>query len=84
MKVTGAESRVRNAFHAIFQKSATLQDAQPGDSVGGELNVSEAVLSPPQISVPKKTVQLVRYFPRLILINSPHNKKFETSPHVFT
>ncbi|XP_035706071.1 chloride channel protein 2 isoform X2 [Folsomia candida] len=62
MTVTGAESRVRNAFHAIFQKSATLQDAQPGDSVGGELNVSEAVLSPPQISVPKKTVQLPSCF----------------------
>jgi len=37
----GSESRVRNAFHAIFQKSTTLQDAEKGvDSGDGDLNQS--------------------------------------------
>jgi chloride channel 2 len=64
MTVTGAESRVRSAFHAIFQKSATLQDASPSQELEQEKSSStNVVVASPTLPVPaiKKTVQLVRF-----------------------
>lgn len=75
---TGAESRVRNAFHAIFQKSATLQDAPPGGSVGGGLDVPDTGISPPpplpSTPTPKKTVQLVSESGESLILLSPPQK----------
>lgn len=36
--VTGAESRIRLAFEAIFRKSATLQDVDPDPEIGPVIN----------------------------------------------
>jgi len=68
MTVTGAESRVRSAFHAIFQKSTTLADASPSQEIEQEKSCStnEVATSPIQVvtsTTPtptiKKSVQLV-------------------------
>jgi chloride channel 2 len=77
MTVTGAESRVRNAFHEIFRKTLTLQDAQPGMEGGSTTSVTAAI-SPPPAPTPKKTVQLVKldfykYF-LVILVNKNHSQ----------
>ncbi len=66
MTVTGAESRVRNAFQAIFQKSKTLQDA-PDPETG--LSPTPTEPQPPPVPQPKKTVTLVRQW---------HNTKMYT------
>ncbi|XP_026679041.1 chloride channel protein 2 [Diaphorina citri] len=67
--VTGAESRIRMAFEAIFHKSATLQDANPDPESGreallsdhcGQTNTSNVRIVPPSPG-PFKKVQLVSY-----------------------
>jgi len=58
--VTGAESRIKMAFDAIFRKSATLQDVNPDgspDSVPG--GTASSVPSTPASPSPFKKVQLV-------------------------
>uniref|UniRef100_A0A8D8PYH0 Chloride channel protein 2 n=1 Tax=Cacopsylla melanoneura TaxID=428564 RepID=A0A8D8PYH0_9HEMI len=62
--VTGAESRIRMAFEAIFHKSATLQDANPDPESGGhaalldnqqgemKTNLSNVRIVPAQPQVP--------------------------------
>lgn len=61
MTVTGAEDRLRSAFHNIFQKSEKLQDADnpAGEPQDGRKSPTPAPVSPPPIFTPKKTVQLV-------------------------
>ena len=61
--VTGAESRIRLAFEAIFRKSATLQDVNPDPEAGLGSHTDVANLSdaPPTPISPRayKKVQLV-------------------------
>lgn len=65
MTVTGAEDRLRSAFHTIFQKSERLPDANPESSTeppeSGRKSPtpSPASVSSPPPTTPKKTVQLV-------------------------
>ncbi|XP_065217998.1 chloride channel protein 2 isoform X2 [Planococcus citri] len=54
--VTGAESRIRLAFEAIFHKSATLQDANPDM----EMNVPQTNEKPSPSPMTLKKVQLPR------------------------
>lgn len=80
--VTGAESRIRLAFDAIFRKSATLQDVDPNPDpelgVGGSMNVNVAmgdvVDSPPVPPSPRayKKVQLPR---ERVIDMSPEDQK---------
>lgn len=53
--VTGAESRVRMAFEAIFRKSSQLQDVDTGNGEADAL-----VTERPAIPLPSKKVQLPR------------------------
>lgn len=79
--VTGAESRIRLAFDAIFRKSATLQDVNPGD---GSVNVSNGgipgsvagdiplMASTPASPSPYKKVQLPK---ERVIDMSPEDQK---------
>lgn len=42
--VTGAESRIRLAFEAIFRKSSTLQDVEPSMNVSDNINDETSIL----------------------------------------
>ncbi|KAG8225087.1 hypothetical protein J437_LFUL000066 [Ladona fulva] len=70
--VTGAESRIRLAFEAIFRKSATLQDVNPDPEAGGD-----DTLHPPTPLTPGtlKKVQLPRE--RVIDMSPEDQKKWE-------
>uniref|UniRef100_A0A1B6EB21 Chloride channel protein n=2 Tax=Clastoptera arizonana TaxID=38151 RepID=A0A1B6EB21_9HEMI len=57
--VTGAESRIRLAFEAIFHKSATLQDVDPDPEVGIEMPSRDSLPPTPTSPGPYKKVQLV-------------------------
>lgn len=80
--VTGAESRIRQAFDAIFRKSATLQDVDPNPDpelgVGGSMNVNVAMGdisdAPPVPPSPRayKKVQLPR---ERVIDMSPEDQK---------
>ncbi|GFG36827.1 hypothetical protein Cfor_08654 [Coptotermes formosanus] len=80
--VTGAESRIRLAFEAIFRKSATLQDVDPDPDpevgVGGSMNVNVAMGdmtdAPPVPPSPRayKKVQLPR---ERVIDMSPEDQK---------
>ncbi|KAI5713177.1 hypothetical protein M8J75_014240 [Diaphorina citri] len=81
--VTGAESRIRMAFEAIFHKSATLQDANPDPESGreallsdhcGQTNTSNVRIVPPSPG-PFKKVQLPRE--RVIDMSPEDQKKWE-------
>ncbi|PSN46228.1 Chloride channel protein 2 [Blattella germanica] len=58
--VTGAESRIRLAFEAIFRKSATLQDVNPDPEAGSTVDVTDLADAPPTPVSPRayKKVQL--------------------------
>ncbi|XP_043281094.1 chloride channel protein 2 isoform X2 [Venturia canescens] len=88
--VTGAESRIRLAFEAIFRKSATLQDVDPDPELGSANNVAvtrrESVdeMNPqphhPMLStssVTSKKVQLPRE--RVIDMSAEDQKRWEES-----
>ncbi|KAJ4432065.1 hypothetical protein ANN_20679 [Periplaneta americana] len=78
--VTGAESRIRLAFEAIFRKSATLQDVNPDPEagVGGSMDVSvtmgDMTDAPPTPASPRayKKVQLPR---ERVIDMSPEDQK---------
>lgn len=88
--VTGAESRIRLAFEAIFRKSATLQDVDPDPEMGLSGNVSgtrhdsvEDLNVPPHQPmllpgpVTSKKVQLPRE--RVIDMSAEDQKQWEES-----
>lgn len=75
--VTGAESRIRLAFEAIFHKSATLQDVHPDPEGGVELSGRESIEAPSMIMTPAspgpfKKVQLPR---ERVIDMSPEDQK---------
>ncbi|XP_063984516.1 chloride channel protein 2 isoform X3 [Diachasmimorpha longicaudata] len=80
--VTGAESRIRLAFEAIFKKSATLQDVEPDPEVaivsstadGSTAGVNQSMLPSPATS---KKVQLPRE--RVIDMSAEDQKIWEES-----
>ncbi|XP_011297399.1 chloride channel protein 2 isoform X2 [Fopius arisanus] len=81
--VTGAESRIRLAFEAIFRKSATLQDVEPdpevGPTEGGTADGSTAGVNQPMLPSPatSKKVQLPRE--RVIDMSAEDQKIWEES-----
>lgn len=82
--VTGAESRIRLAFEAIFRKSATLQDVDPDPEIGSGGNVrrnSQDVPPHTPMLVPSpatsKKVQLPRE--RVIDMSAEDQKRWEES-----
>ncbi|XP_057320349.1 chloride channel protein 2 isoform X2 [Microplitis mediator] len=85
--VTGAESRIRLAFEAIFRKSATLQDVDPDPEVGNvnvtsSDSVDEANIPPhtPMLApspAASKKVQLPRE--RVIDMSPEDQKRWEES-----
>ncbi|XP_075233204.1 chloride channel protein 2 isoform X2 [Lycorma delicatula] len=77
--ITGAESRIRLAFEAIFHKSATLQDVDPDPENGVEMPCREnhslqapAMLVSPASPGPFKKVQLPR---ERVIDMSPEDQK---------
>ncbi|KAK9307105.1 hypothetical protein QLX08_002435 [Tetragonisca angustula] len=81
--VTGAESRIRLAFEAIFRKSATLQDVDPDPEIGsgGVRRNSQDVPPHTPMLVPSpatsKKVQLPRE--RVIDMSAEDQKRWEES-----
>ncbi|XP_043513005.1 chloride channel protein 2 isoform X3 [Frieseomelitta varia] len=81
--VTGAESRIRLAFEAIFRKSATLQDVDPDPEIGsgGVRRNSQDVSPHTPMLVPSpatsKKVQLPRE--RVIDMSAEDQKRWEES-----
>ncbi|XP_032669295.1 chloride channel protein 2 isoform X1 [Odontomachus brunneus] len=85
--VTGAESRIRLAFEAIFRKSATLQDVDPdpdlGTGGGTRRESQEALNVPPHTPMlapspaTSKKVQLPRE--RVIDMSAEDQKRWEES-----
>ncbi|XP_044004492.1 chloride channel protein 2-like isoform X2 [Aphidius gifuensis] len=86
--VTGAESRIRLAFEAIFRKSATLQDVDPDPEVGTSINdnncnniTSSSQIIQPMLMTPSpatsKKVQLPRE--RVIDMSAEDQKHWEES-----
>ncbi|KAG8306976.1 Chloride channel protein 2 [Homalodisca vitripennis] len=77
--VTGAESRIRMAFEAIFHKSATLQDVEPDTEAGVELPRCEGLIHNPNPMImtpaspgPYKKVQLPK---ERVIDMSPEDQK---------
>ncbi|XP_018904088.2 chloride channel protein 2 isoform X2 [Bemisia tabaci] len=72
--VTGAESRIRLAFEAIFHKSAKLQDVNPDPELGAERHPSDSSISqnPPMSPSILKKVQLPR---ERVIDMSPEDQK---------
>jgi len=77
--VTGAESRIRMAFEAIFHKSATLQDVEPDPEAGVELGRGEGqsyshqnTIVTPASPGPYKKVQLPK---ERVIDMSPEDQK---------
>ncbi|KAK7793887.1 hypothetical protein R5R35_003570 [Gryllus longicercus] len=71
--VTGAESRIRLAFEAIFRKSATLQDVNPDQGSNGDVDATDGETLNQSADVPtspraSKKVQL------------PHERVIDMSP----
>nr|XP_003702797.1 PREDICTED: chloride channel protein 2 isoform X4 [Megachile rotundata]XP_012139670.1 PREDICTED: chloride channel protein 2 isoform X1 [Megachile rotundata] len=82
--VTGAESRIRLAFEAIFRKSATLQDVDPDPELGSRAGVrrdSQEVAPHTPMLAPSpatsKKVQLPRE--RVIDMSAEDQKRWEES-----
>ncbi|KAL6425490.1 hypothetical protein ACFW04_009572 [Cataglyphis niger] len=84
--VTGAESRIRLAFEAIFRKSATLQDVDPDPELGSGTRRSdsqEVINVPPHTPMlapspaTSKKVQLPRE--RVIDMSAEDQKRWEES-----
>nr|XP_012233744.1 PREDICTED: chloride channel protein 2 isoform X5 [Linepithema humile] len=86
--VTGAESRIRLAFEAIFRKSATLQDVDPDPELGGSgsgtrRDSQEVMNVPPHTPMlapspaTSKKVQLPRE--RVIDMSAEDQKRWEES-----
>ncbi|XP_020278414.1 chloride channel protein 2 isoform X1 [Pseudomyrmex gracilis] len=83
--VTGAESRIRLAFEAIFRKSATLQDVDPDPELGSgtRRDSQEAMNVPPHTPMlapspaTSKKVQLPRE--RVIDMSAEDQKRWEES-----
>ncbi|XP_011641059.1 chloride channel protein 2 isoform X2 [Pogonomyrmex barbatus] len=81
--VTGAESRIRLAFEAIFRKSATLQDVEPDPELGTRQESQEVInaqshtpMLAPSPATSKK-VQLPRE--RVIDMSAEDQKRWEES-----
>uniref|UniRef100_A0A1B6D5S7 Uncharacterized protein n=2 Tax=Clastoptera arizonana TaxID=38151 RepID=A0A1B6D5S7_9HEMI len=70
--VTGAESRIRLAFEAIFHKSATLQDVDPDPEVGIEMPSRDSLPPTPTSPGPYKKVQLPK---ERVIDMSPEDQK---------
>ncbi|XP_054267623.1 chloride channel protein 2-like isoform X2 [Macrosteles quadrilineatus] len=76
--VTGAESRIRMAFEAIFHKSATLQDVEPDPEAGVEIGRGEQsyshqnTIATPASPGPYKKVQLPK---ERVIDMSPEDQK---------
>ncbi|XP_025994356.1 chloride channel protein 2 isoform X4 [Solenopsis invicta] len=80
--VTGAESRIRLAFEAIFRKSATLQDVDPDPELGtrGSQDAINAQSHTPMLApspATSKKVQLPRE--RVIDMSAEDQKRWEES-----
>ncbi|XP_011065740.1 PREDICTED: chloride channel protein 2 isoform X4 [Acromyrmex echinatior] len=80
--VTGAESRIRLAFEAIFRKSATLQDVDPDPELGtrGSQDVMNVQSHTPMLApspATSKKVQLPRE--RVIDMSAEDQKRWEES-----
>ncbi|XP_018395642.1 PREDICTED: chloride channel protein 2 [Cyphomyrmex costatus] len=80
--VTGAESRIRLAFEAIFRKSATLQDVDPDPELGtrGSQDVINVQSHTPMLApspATSKKVQLPRE--RVIDMSAEDQKRWEES-----
>ncbi|XP_011861088.1 PREDICTED: chloride channel protein 2 isoform X1 [Vollenhovia emeryi] len=80
--VTGAESRIRLAFEAIFRKSATLQDVDPDPELGarGSQDVINTQSHTPMLApspATSKKVQLPRE--RVIDMSAEDQKRWEES-----
>ncbi|XP_029039007.2 chloride channel protein 2 isoform X2 [Osmia bicornis bicornis] len=82
--VTGAESRIRLAFEAIFRKSATLQDVDPdpelGSGTGTRRDSQEVAPHTPMLApspATSKKVQLPRE--RVIDMSAEDQKRWEES-----
>ncbi|ODN02440.1 Chloride channel protein 2 [Orchesella cincta] len=72
MTVTGAEDRLRSAFHTIFQKSTQLPDANPDAAAKEDMRRSP---SPTPLSPPPTTPKKVQLPSERVIDMSPEEQK---------
>nr|CAD7432037.1 unnamed protein product [Timema monikensis] len=73
--VTGAESRIRLAFEAIFKKSATLQDVNPDPEAAMEMLVRDEDNKTSSISMSPRLFKKVQLPKERVIDMSPEDQK---------